>query len=73
MCNDCNCENSYMCSIVGNIPIGFCCPKCNYYEGEHTCSKSRAKAEASIKSKAKQIAIIRSAFGVSDKDIDSYP
>ncbi|MFO7796303.1 MAG: hypothetical protein ACQERB_06480 [Promethearchaeati archaeon] len=37
MCNNCNCDNYEKCSIVGYMPIGFCCSRCNLYDEEHTC------------------------------------
>ena len=41
MCNNCNCENYDKCSIVGHMPIGFCCSKCVLYNEEHTCLKTK--------------------------------
>ena len=29
MCNFCECDNIEQCSIVGKIPIGFCCENCD--------------------------------------------
>ena len=45
MCNNCNCDAFDQCSIVGHMPIGFCCSKCVLYDEAHTCllSKSRPK------------------------------
>jgi len=37
MCNNCNCEAYDQCSIVGYMPVGFCCTKCYLYNEEHTC------------------------------------
>ncbi len=39
MCNNCDCENYDLCSIVGSIPVGFCCPKCNFYNEDKTCKR----------------------------------
>ena len=41
MCNNCNCENYDKCSIVGHMPVGFCCSKCVLYNEEHTCLKTK--------------------------------
>lgn len=38
MCNHCECENEEKCSIIGNLPIGFCCQKCLQYEEHNKCS-----------------------------------
>lgn len=48
MCNYCDCENYHLCSIVGNIPLGFCCPKCVYYNEERTCIRSKMNVEMKI-------------------------
>lgn len=53
MCNYCDCENYHLCSIVGNIPLGFCCPKCKYYNEEHTCLRSKKVVESKIPSSLK--------------------
>ncbi|MBD3212419.1 MAG: hypothetical protein GF311_07410 [Candidatus Lokiarchaeota archaeon] len=37
MCNNCECENSYLCSIVGHMKYGACCDKCIHYDELHTC------------------------------------
>jgi len=47
MCNNCNCEAYDQCSIVGYMPVGFCCSKCYLYNEEHTCLNSRAKGKVS--------------------------
>lgn len=33
-----------MCSIVGYMPVGFCCSKCVLYDEHHTCLLSKSKA-----------------------------
>lgn len=46
MCNNCKCENSHLCSIVGYINSpGFCCSKCINYDEELTCLKARFNYE----------------------------
>lgn len=47
MCNNCNCEAYDQCSIVGYMPVGFCCTKCYLYNEEHTCLNSRTKGKVS--------------------------
>ena len=37
MCDKCNCDNYDKCSIIGYIPIGFCCSYCYSYDEKHTC------------------------------------
>ena len=41
MCNDCNCDSSDLCSIVGTQPIGFCCGTCELFDEIRTCLKAR--------------------------------
>ena len=43
MCNNCNCENYEKCSIVGFMPVGFCCSKCVLYDENHTCLKTKTR------------------------------
>ena len=43
MCNSCNCDAYDRCSIVGYMPVGFCCSKCVLYDEHHTCLKTKAK------------------------------
>lgn len=43
MCNNCNCENYDKCSIVGYMPVGFCCTKCVLYDENRTCLKTKTK------------------------------
>ena len=39
MCNHCDCGQGMaeQCSILGSMPIGFCCENCIGYENRHTC------------------------------------
>ena len=39
MCNECKCSNDKydVCSIVGYMPINFCCEQCIGYENRHSC------------------------------------
>ena len=43
MCNNCNCDNFDQCSIVGYLPVGFCCSNCYLYDEAHTCLKTKTK------------------------------
>ena len=43
MCNNCNCDAFDQCSIVGYMPVGFCCSKCVLYDEAHTCLLSKSK------------------------------
>ena len=49
MCNNCNCDDYDKCSIVGYMPIGFCCEKCNIYEVTHTCLTSQSSIKRELK------------------------
>ena len=37
MCKHCDCDNIEKCSIVGYMPIGYCCSLCNHYEENQAC------------------------------------
>ncbi len=43
MCNNCNCDGYNKCSIVGFLPIGFCCSHCFLYNETHTCLSTKTK------------------------------
>ena len=43
MCNNCNCDGYDRCSIVGYLPIGFCCAHCYLYNETHTCLTTKNK------------------------------
>lgn len=45
MCQNCNCNFFDRCSIVGYMPIGFCCENCFLYDKYTTCLKSKNKSE----------------------------
>ena len=47
MCNNCNCEAYDQCSIVGYLPVGFCCTMCYVYDEARTCLESRTKEKMS--------------------------
>ena len=48
MCNNCNCDAYSICSIVGHLPIGFCCSKCNLYDEKRICLKTQTKRKADV-------------------------
>ena len=50
MCNNCNCDGYDKCSIVGYLPIGFCCSHCFLYDETRTCllTKTKHLEESSI-------------------------
>ena len=48
MCNNCNCDDYDKCSIVGYMPVGFCCEKCYLYDEKHTCLKAQASAKKTL-------------------------
>ena len=50
MCNNCNCDHYYQCSIVGFMPIGFCCSECVLYDEMHTCLTTKSKGSIKLES-----------------------
>jgi len=48
MCHNCNCNFFDRCSIVGYMPIGFCCENCDLYDEYTTCLKSKTKVREEI-------------------------
>ncbi|MHA1669694.1 MAG: hypothetical protein ACTSV5_03850 [Promethearchaeota archaeon] len=43
MCNSCSCDYDDKCSIVGCVPVGFCCPKCEFYNESLDCIRSKVR------------------------------
>lgn len=41
MCNSCSCDNDDKCSVVGCVPLGFCCPRCELYNESLDCIRSK--------------------------------
>ncbi len=37
MCNNCDCDDREMCSVIGYQPYGTCCPRCTGLDESHTC------------------------------------
>ncbi len=66
MCNRCDCEAYLKCSIVGTIPIGFCCDKCLYYNGDEACFRSKMnvikKIPPKLRGESEKKAILPKAF-----------
>ena len=54
MCNNCNCENYDRCSIVGYMPIGFCCSKCTLYDAQHTCLSTKTQRKETLSEEDKE-------------------
>ncbi len=48
MCNNCNCDAFDQCSIVGYMPVGFCCSKCVLYDQVHTCLSFKSKPKMGV-------------------------
>jgi len=55
MCNGCDCENYEKCSIVGYLPVGYCCPKCTFYNEGHECLALSLKLDSNVISNPKKI------------------
>ena len=85
MCNNCNCANYEQCSIVGYMPVGFCCSKCQLYDEVHTCLKTKTKrkmlnTEEAVKkleeltpiSTSIEDGILKVEIGVKDKKKEIY-
>jgi len=62
MCNYCECEEIDRCSIIGNMPLGFCCPKCVNYDEAHTCINYKMRTTDKIKSISAKIEALRGAM-----------
>ena len=59
MCQNCNCDFFDRCSIVGYMPIGFCCENCYLYDKYTTCLKSKTKSEEGKEPKIEKIREIK--------------
>ena len=71
MCNNCNCENYEQCSIVGYMPVGFCCPNCAVYDEIYTCYKAQHPSLVSEKKEEPKniLAMISRPVRVTKKEI----
>ena len=45
MCNHCECDNQEKCSIIGYLPIGFCCEKCIQFNPNEKCSHYKVEIQ----------------------------
>ncbi len=54
MCNNCNCEGYDRCSIVGYMPVGFCCSKCQLYDAQHTCLNTKTQRKETLSEEDKE-------------------
>jgi len=52
MCKNCNCDFFDRCSIVGYMPVGFCCENCYLYDKYKTCLKSKTNGKVEVEEKA---------------------
>jgi len=52
MCKNCNCDFFDRCSIVGYMPVGFCCENCYLYDEYKTCLKSKTNGQVEVEEKA---------------------
>ncbi len=59
MCQNCNCDFFDRCSIVGYMPIGFCCENCHLYDEFVTCLKSKNNVNGEIELKTASIGEIK--------------
>ena len=62
MCNYCECEEIDKCSIIGGMPLGFCCPKCINYNEAHTCITYNMRTQDKIKSISEKNEALRGAM-----------
>ncbi|TFF90977.1 MAG: hypothetical protein EU548_00305 [Promethearchaeota archaeon] len=76
MCNYCECDNEELCSIKGQIPIGFCCPKCDFYLDGSTCERLKEKVQQRYKNHEKEMREaqeILEKIKISDEKLGKYP
>ena len=55
MCKNCNCDFFDRCSIVGYMPVGFCCENCFLYDESKTGSQAEVEEKTDILGKIKLI------------------
>ena len=51
MCKECSCDNLEKCSIIGFMPIGFCCENCNLFIDECLCENIKEITQLEITEK----------------------
>ena len=59
MCQNCNCDFFEKCSIVGYMPIGFCCEHCFLYDEYTTCLKSKTRVKEEVESDTEKLGEIK--------------
>ncbi|MHA2197091.1 MAG: hypothetical protein ACXABO_16010 [Promethearchaeota archaeon] len=59
MCQNCNCDFFTNCSIVGYMPIGFCCENCNLYDEYVTCLKSKNNLSGEVEQESESLGKIK--------------
>lgn len=60
MCKECSCDNIEKCSIIGFMPIGFCCEKCQLFVDECLCENVKEITKSEISDK--EIKLIHAAI-----------
>lgn len=76
MCNNCQCDNYEKCSIVGQIPTGFCCPNCDFYVDGTACERLKEKVQERFEKHKKEIEVaqkILKKFKISKEKLEKYP
>lgn len=55
MCNECKCTDDLYdrCSIIGYIPVGYCCSMCVNHELRHECDKFQFSLNRPVKPRFK--------------------
>ncbi len=59
MCKNCNCDFFDRCSIVGYMPVGFCCENCFLYDEYNTCLKSKSNSKIDVEEKVDNLGDIK--------------
>ena len=59
MCHNCNCDFFEKCSIVGYVPVGFCCENCFLYDEYTTCLKSKTRIEGEKETNNEKLEVIK--------------
>ena len=59
MCHNCNCDFFEKCSIVGYMPVGFCCENCYLYDEYTTCLKSKSREGKEREEDSKKVSEIK--------------
>ena len=70
MCNNCFCDNITKCSIIGYLPIGFCCESCE----KKMTKKNKAcwsSSEKELPNKQyEELPVIREGYRQAKKGVD---